>query len=77
MGLFNSLCKDCDNELDWFLEAKKGIICRKCGIHNTQEDLLENFCGLDYHNDKEIFIKKRRTIKQRKLKINKIIKNDE
>jgi anaerobic ribonucleoside-triphosphate reductase len=75
MGLFHSLCKKCDDELDWFLEAKKGIKCRDCGTHNTQEDLWENFCGLDYHKDKETFLRKRRTIKERKLKIDKIKKS--
>ena len=76
MGLFNSLCKNCDEEIDWFLEAKKGIKCRECGTHNTQEDLWKNFCGLDYHHgNKEEYIRKRRAIRERKLKLNKIKKS--
>lgn len=75
MGLFHSLCKNCDDELDWFLEAKKGIECRKCGTQNTQQDLWDNFCGLEYQNNKELFLRKRRLLKNRKLKIDKIKKS--
>ena len=76
MGLFTSLCKKCDEELGWFLEAKIGIKCRKCETLNTQEDLWDNFCGLDYHNgNKESYIKKRKSIRERKVKINKIKKS--
>ena len=74
MGLFNSLCKNCDDELDWFMEANLGIDCRKCGTQNTQEDLWDNFCGLDYHNNKESYIRKRE-IRKRKLKLDRIKKS--
>ena len=50
MGLFTSLCKNCDEELQWFLEVKKGITCKKCGVHNTEKDVWDNFMGLDYHH---------------------------
>lgn len=75
MGLFNSLCKKCDDEIDWFLKAKDGIKCRNCGTHNTEQDLWDNFCGLDYHRNKQQYIKKRRSIRERKQKIDKIKKS--
>jgi hypothetical protein len=75
MGLFNSLCKNCDDEIDWFLEAKKGIKCLKCKTVNTQEDLWKNLCGIDYHGNKELYIKKRKVIRERKFKIEKIKKS--
>jgi anaerobic ribonucleoside-triphosphate reductase len=75
MGLFTSLCKNCDSELEWFLHAENGILCRNCGRHNTEDDLLDNFCGLDYHRNKENFLKKRKSIRERKVKIEKIKKS--
>ena len=76
MGLFTSLCKNCDEELQWFLEVKKGITCKKCGVHNTEKDVWDNFMGLDYHHgNKELYIKKRKDIRERKLKINKLKKS--
>ena len=76
MGQFTSLCKNCDTEMNWFLEIKDGITCRKCGVHNIEKDVWDNFCGLDYHNgDGELYIKKRKSIRERKIKINKIKKS--
>ena len=38
MGLFYSLCKNCDDELHWFLEAKKGI---KFAFAKNTDDALK------------------------------------
>lgn len=74
MGLFTSLCKNCDEELNWFLEVKGGITCRNCGEHNTEKDIWNNqmYPRLGYWDDKESFIKKRKAIRERKLKIGKL-----
>lgn len=74
MGLFTSLCKNCDNGIDWFLEAKKGIKCEKCGTHNTEQELKESmtWCNSEYRKDKESFLRKRKSIRERKLKLDKI-----
>ena len=77
MGLFISLCKNCDEELHWFLEVKKGIKCRSCGTHNTEKDIQESmvWCNSGYRTNKELFLKKRKSIRERKLKIDKIKKS--
>jgi len=75
MGQFTSLCKNCYSEMHWFLSVKNGIDCRNCGRHNTEKDVWGNFVGLDYYIDKESYIKKKKSIDDRKSKINKIKKS--
>ena len=57
MGLFISLCKNCDEELHWFLEFKKGIKCRSCGTHNTEKIYKNQWFGgiVDIEQTKNCF----------------------
>ena len=75
MGLFTSLCKNCDEELDWFLEVKGGITCKKCGTHNTEKDVKESLIGNPFYEKREFMIKERKKIRERRLKIDKLKKS--
>jgi len=77
MGLFTSLCKHCDAEIEWFLSAENGFLCEKCGRHNAKKDIWDNlmYPSLGYFNNKEEFIKKRKALRERKLKIEQIKKS--
>lgn len=66
MGLFYSICKNCDEELHWFFEVKNGIICKNCGVHNTEDEVKDSLVNWksEYRTNKELFLKKRKVIRE-------------
>ena len=53
MGLFTSNCKECLQEITWFLEAPKNYHCRNCGTHNSSEE-IEKSWGVNYDTYQKI-----------------------
>lgn len=52
MGIFISNCKECKNELHWFLEAND-TVCEECKTLNTASEVELSFAWNLVHNKQE------------------------
>lgn len=54
MGLFISHCKECNEELHWFLKCDNGITCKKCGTHNSEKEVRDSWLNYYKNTQEEI-----------------------